>query len=761
MADENRGGVFSKTGRWFANRWSGMLRLLFSPARLVGFLVLGLLLFVRINDPVFVEVIRLQGFDYLQRLKPREYEKLPVTIVDLDEQSFREYGQWPWPRTLVAQMINQLARQGAVATGFDIVFSERDRLSPQRIAEDNKTLSLDIKNSLRELPDNEVVMAEAMQRHRVVLGQTSVRQERDNLSGDQEIPDANFASIGPNPKQFLKNFPDLLENVQELEEAAAGRGMFSYETDADDVVRRAPLVLKVRDRIRLSLSAELLRIATGGETFAIRSNQAGIEGVILARKLVETDGQGRVWPYFTPSDPSQYVSASEVLGGNVDPARIRGHMILVGTSAIGLEDYRLTPLGRQVPGVEVHAQVIENMLADTMLQRPVTSTLHELLLSLAAGIAIILIVPMLGAIVASLAAIVSITAFAGLSYWQFSEHLQLLDATFPIITTAVLFILSATANYIREERERQQIRGAFGQYLSPALVDQLSEDPDRLVLGGETRELSVLFTDVRGFTGISESYKENPEGLTRLMNCFLNVLSNPILDRNGTIDKYMGDAIMAFWNAPMDEGDHAYKSCTAALEMISNVAALNAARQKELSGNAREKYLPINVGVGINTGPCTVGNMGSDIRFDYTALGDTVNLASRLEGQSKPYGLPIVIGEKTAQLVSDRLATYEIDLIRVKGKTEPARIYALAGDETMLKSDDFREFHSLNRTMLQSYRKLDWESSFAAIELMEELGEKLGLTLDDYLLIYETRITEFQVNSPGTNWDGVYTATSK
>ena len=197
-------------------------------------------------------------------------------------------------------MINQLARQGAVATGFDIVFSERDRLSPQRIAEDNKTLSLDIKNSLRELPDNEVVMAEAMQRHRVVLGQTSVRQERDNLSGDQEIPDANFASIGPNPKQFLKNFPDLLENVQELEEAAAGRGMFSYETDADDVVRRAPLVLKVRDRIRLSLSAELLRIATGGETFAIRSNQAGIEGIILARKLVETDGQGRVWPYFTP-----------------------------------------------------------------------------------------------------------------------------------------------------------------------------------------------------------------------------------------------------------------------------------------------------------------------------------------------------------------------------------------------------------------------------------------------------------------------------
>ncbi|MEM8650905.1 MAG: adenylate/guanylate cyclase domain-containing protein [Pseudomonadota bacterium] len=737
------------------------LREFFALARLVGFVALALFIALRINDPAFVQTIRLQGFDYLQRLKPREYTKQPVAIVDLDEESFRKFGQWPWPRTLIAHLIDSLAKRGAIVTGFDVIFSERDRLSPTRIAEDNKTLPLSVKNDLRAMPDNELVMARSMQKHRVVLGQTSVRQGRDVSEDEKNIKDASFASIGPDPRQYLFRWPDLVENVPELEESAAGRGVFTVKTDPDGVFRRVPLVMLMRGKIRMTLSTELLRVATGGDSFAIKSNEAGVEGVVVGGKLVETDGNGRVWPYFTESDPSRYISASSILDGNVDPKRINGHIIIVGTSAVGLEDYRLMPLGVTVPGVEIHAQVLENILTGQMLTRPATSTLVEILLTAIAGIAIILIVPKIGAVLAFAFAVLTIASFLGYSWWSFSAKLQLVDATFPVITTGALFIIAATANYIREEQQRNQIRGAFGQYLSPALVDQLSEDPDRLVLGGETRELSVLFTDVRGFTTISESYKDYPQGLTQLMNVFLTELSQPILNRNGTIDKYMGDAIMAFWNAPLDEEDHARHACLAALEMIENVAALNAKREVELANSETETYHAINVGVGINTGPCVVGNMGSNNRFDYTALGDTVNLASRLEGQSKPYGLPIVIGFNTAELMMDELAIYEIDLIRVKGKNEPAQIYALAGDAEFAQTDDFKAFRAMNKAMISAYRTQDWTSAFEALEMMEGLGEKLGLTLEDYIFIYETRIAEFRANPPGQHWDGVYTATSK
>ena len=472
-------------------------------------------------------------------------------------------------------------------------------------------------------------------------------------------------------------------------------------------------VIMVEDTIRLALSAEVLRVATGGDSFAIRSNAAGIEGIIVAGKLVETDGTGKVWPYFTPSRPERYISAGSIIDGTVDPARLAGHLVLVGTSSVGLEDYRQYPLAGAIPGVEIHAQVIENMLTGQMLKRPLTAISVELVVTLFAGLLIILFVPMLGAVFSFVVAGITVGSFMGYSWWQFSEHRELVDATFPLMTTVLLFVLTATANYIREEQQKGRIRGAFGQYLSPALVDQLSQDPDKLVLGGETRELSVLFSDVRGFTTISESFKTNPQGLTQLMNRFLTVLSSPILKQNGTIDKYMGDAIMAFWNAPIDETEHAKKSCRAALEMMQDVANLNVTREQE-SKETGETFHAIDVGVGINTGACVVGNMGSESRFDYTALGDTVNLASRLEGQSKTYGVPIVLGAGTADAVYEDFAVYEIDLIRVKGKNEPVKIYALAGDETLAESEDFKAFRTMNRSMLSSYRTQDWASAYEA-----------------------------------------------
>ena len=730
-------------------------------ARILGCILLLLLILLRIADPNFLRDFRYQSFDIYQQIKPREYVPQPVTIVDLDEQSLREYGQWPWPRTRIAQMIDQLTKFGAVTIGFDIIFSEPDRLSPGLIARDNSFLPRELSRELSKLPNNETALAAAMKRSTVVVGQTSVRNLGDRQETGVDIADTPHVKIGDDPLPFLIRFPDLVQNVPDLESAAAGRGVFSVDPDPDGVYRRLPLVMLVREKIRASLSIETLRVATGGDSIAIRTLPGGIEGVIVAGQLVNTDANAKVWPYFSLPQTARYVSAASILNGSVDPAKIAGHMILVGTSAVGLEDYRAIPIGKQVPGVEIHTQVIENILTNTLLNRSALAKLYEIMFTAITGLLIIAFMPTIGAAIASISAIAIFAGTLAISWWLFDYQRQLMDPTWPLFTFAALFIFGATANYLREERKRREIRGAFGQYLSPALVDQLSDNPERLVLGGETRELSVLFTDVRGFTTISESYKDFPEGLTRLMNRFLTVLSQPILDRNGTIDKYMGDAIMAFWNAPVDEENHAMQACLAAIDMIDNVATLNEERAASLKDSELETYHEIKVGVGINTGACVVGNMGSHNRFDYTALGDTVNLASRLEGQSKPYGLPIVIGDNTAQIVKEKLAIYEIDLIRVKGKNEPVKIYALAGNETLAQSSDFKAFRAMNQTMISAYRTRDWNSAHDALEILEGLGEKLGITLEEYLFIYETRISEFSANPPGPNWDGVYTATTK
>jgi len=759
MAEE-RGAAAEENKK---KRNQGVLRKLasfFSISRILGLIILALLIGLRIQDPSVIESTRLQGFDFMQRTKPREYTPQPVAIVDIDEASLRAQGQWPWPRTKIADLITGIAQRGGIATAFDIVFAEPDRFSPAIIAESSPHFETETRAKLKALPDNETVMANAMKTHRVILGETSVRFARDKDENARELRDVGFATLGEDPKQFLQDFPDLVRNLETLEEFASGFGLFSLEPDADGIYRRIPLVSEVRNTLRLSLAPELLRVATGGQSYAVKSNIAGIEGVVLAGQLVETDNQARVWPYLTPTRGSRFISATSILDGTVDPNRIANHLLLVGTSVIGLEDIRATPVG-QMPGVEIHAQVLENVLTKQLLVRPLTSISVELLVTLLAGLLVIILLPRLGAVFSFLSAAMIMAGFVGYSWWEFSTNRVLIDATFPVLTTFALFIFTSTANYIREEQQKGQIRNAFGQYLSPALVDQLSDDPGRLVLGGETRELSVLFSDVRGFTAISESFKEHPQGLTQLMNRFLTVLSQPILDRNGTIDKYMGDAIMAFWNAPLDEPNHARKSCLCALDMINDVNELNQVRKTELPEDEKENFLPINVGVGINTGPCVVGNMGSESRFDYTCLGDTVNLASRLEGQSKPYGLPIVIGAGTAEQIMDELAVFEIDLIRVKGKNEPVKIYSLAGDETFAKQEDFTAFRAMNATMITAYRTQDWQSAFDALELMEVQSEKLGITAEEYIFIYETRIAEFRANPPGPNWDGVYTATSK
>lgn len=719
------------------------------------------MLAIRVADPTTVTELRNSAFDRYQQIKPREYTAQPVRIIDIDEESLRRYGQWPWPRTRIAELVNRLADYGVATTGFDIVFAEEDRLSPSNIIEDNNALPEDLRSGLAALPDNEEALKQAMLNHRVVLGETTARDPKDTSEKEKELEDASHARIGEDPTPYIQKWPEIVENLPILNEASSGRGVFSIKRDADGIIRNVPLVVMLRGKVRLALSAETLRVATGSDSFAIHTNVSGLEGITVAGKKIETDHNGNIWPYFTEKRSDRYVPVHEILEGKADPKLLKGHIALLGISAVGLEDIRPIPLGTLVPGVEIHAQVIENLLSDSTLFRPFYSLLYEIAIILVLSLIMLLTLPGLGAwagFVFSAALLISATAS---SWFAFSSYRILLDPTWPALTGAGLFLIIIISNFMREEQKRRQIRDAFGQYLSPALVGRLTDNPDALVLGGETRELSVLFTDIRGFTTISESYKDYPQGLTQLMNRFLTELSRPILERNGTIDKYMGDAIMAFWNAPFDLDDHAREACLAALEMLNNIETLNTERKAKLENDKTETYHEINVGIGINTGLCVVGNMGSENRFDYTALGDTVNIASRLEGQSKPYGLPIVIGPETAERVIDELAVFEIDLIRVKGKNEPVRIFTLSGNNTLATSEPFLEFQETNRHMLSSYRNQEWKDAKGFLKELHVRGKQLDLPIDEYILIYETRISEFEKNPPTSAWDGVYIAASK
>jgi adenylate cyclase len=411
-----------------------------------------------------------------------------------------------------------------------------------------------------------------------------------------------------------------------------------------------------------------------------------------------------------------------------------------------------------MPGVEVHAQVLEAALTGATLRLPTWGVTAEFAAALLLGLLVIAFAPRLGAGALVVVGAVFASALMGISWYSYTRHRLLIDFTYPLLSTTAVYLTLIFASFVREQNQRRQIRSAFSQYLSPALVEQLAHSPEKLVLGGEEREITIMFSDVRGFTTISESYKHDPQGLTQLMNRFLTPLSNAILARKGTIDKYMGDAIMSFWNAPLDDREHQVNACAAALDMLDEVEALNQARQREadLGGHV---YIPIHVGVGLNTGICTVGNLGSDQHFNYSALGDSVNLASRLEGQTKEYGFPIIVGSRTAMAVKDHFAILELDFIMVKGKSEPEVIYAIAGREDMMLSEGFQRLRNLTIEMLAAYRNRDWEGALAAIARGRKTDEAQALA--QLYELYEARIRAYQDNPPPEDWNGAYALLTK
>jgi adenylate cyclase len=734
--------------RWFARR--------FGYARLACLGLLIGLAALRVADPAPMEELRVRMFDTFQVIEPRIKAARPVTVVDIDERSLAKLGQWPWPRTRLADLVTNLTALGAAVIGFDIVFAEPDRLNPGTAAETMRYLDELTRSKLRALPSNDQIFADAMRRTRVVLGETGLASVMSEF--DTTLPVTGIAMGGEDPTPFLFEFPGLLRNIRVLETSAAGRGLITIKAERDGIIRRVPMLLRAQGAIMPSLSFEILRVATATPTIVTRSEKAGIKSVAIRGLKIPTDRNGQLWIHFARHDPSIFVSATDVLDGTVPRDKIANKLVLIGTSAVGLYDIKTTPVDPAVPGVEIHAQVLESALTNALLAHPDYATGVELLTAMVLGLLVIAFAPLFGALMLVVVGAAFAAFLIGMSWYFYTQHRLLIDFTYPLLSTTAVYLTLVFTSFVREQAQRRQIRSAFGQYLSPALVEQLAQSPEKLVLGGEEREMTIMFSDVRGFTTISESYKHDPQGLTTLMNRFLTPLTNAILARKGTIDKYMGDAIMAFWNAPLDDPEHQLNACEAALDMLERIEVLNKEREREAQESGH-RHIPLNVGVGLNTGICVVGNMGSDLRFDYSVLGDSVNLASRLEGQSKEYGFPIIVGSRTALAVKERFAILELDFIMVKGKKEPEVIYAIAGRQDTAQSGRFQRLRNLTIEMLACYRSRDWDGALAAIERGRHSDDAHALEL--LYNLYEARILGYRKHPPPADWNGAFALLTK
>ncbi|MBR0749723.1 adenylate/guanylate cyclase domain-containing protein [Bradyrhizobium japonicum] len=735
--------------RWFARK--------LGFARLMCLALLVLFAGARLWDPPPIQELRLRTFDMFQLIDPRHKMARPVTIVDIDDKSLAKLGQWPWPRTRIADLIQNLTSNGAVTIGFDMVFSEADRLNPDLVASQMRDLDDATRARLRELPTNDQVLSEAIKRSRVVLGETG--QPAISSEIDKTLPFTGVATVGEEgAERFLFEFPGLLRNVPVIEKVATGRGLFSIKTERDGMIRRVPLIMRAQGNIMPSLSLEILRVVTGTPTLLVRTDKTGVRAVRLKGVEIPTDKNGQLWVHYARQDPSIYISAADVLDNTVPPARIAGKLVLVGTSAVGLNDLKTTPVSSTMPGVEIHAQVLESVLSGAVISQPNYALGVELIAALVIGLLVIIFTPNLGPVRLVLAGAMFAAILVGVSWFFYAQRRYLIDFTYPLLSTTAIYLTLIFASFVREQRQRVQIRGMFAQYMSPVLVEQLAQSPEKLVLGGEEREMTIMFSDVRGFTTISESYKQDPQGLIALMNRFLTPLTDVIIDQKGYIDKYMGDAIMAFWNAPLDDADHEVNACEAAIQMLEQIDAVNKERERE-AADGGHVYIPLNVGIGLNTGIGVVGNMGSDLKKNYSVLGDSVNLASRLEGQSKEYGFPIIVGSRTALAAKDKFAILELDFIMVKGKTEPEVIYAIAGREDVMHSGAFQRLRNVTIEMLGCYRGRDWQGALDAIERGRHSED--ADTLEKLFKLYEARIKEFQVNPPAEGWTGAYALLTK
>ena len=713
---------------------------------------------VRGHDYEWSRSLRYLAFDAFNKLHPRQPTD-QVVVVDLDEVSMGrdDLGQWPWPRNTVATMVDKLKAMGAKAVVFDMVFAESDRTSPSALLKSMPELKADlaaVKDHDQQLADSftaagNVVAGFVWSPDKKATRRTPVLSKSILLSGDAD-----------GLRRSVLTMVGVTTTIPELAQAAAGNGCFCVAPEVDGLIRQVPLLTRFdaeadkAPELYPSLALEALRVSQDPRINVkvrhLRPNEIGPLDAPYKMQVgqyeIPLDVDGKFFVYFSKARPEKYIPAWQVFDGAVDPAKIKDKIVLIGTSAQGLKDIRSTPLDLFIPGVEVHVNVIEQVMTGQYLLRPALLSGVEFCFIIAIGLLIILLAPFVGAVVLAGLTMVLVGGIGYASWTIFLTHGLLLDPVYPSLTILALFVLASLLAYIRTESERKQVRTAFSHYISPDFMKELTDNPEKLKLGGEMRDLSVMFTDIRGFTGISE--KLTPEALIHLMNDFLTPMSSLVMENRGTIDKYMGDAMMAFWNAPLDDPDHARHACITALKMNQALIPINE--------NIKDQGIVLAAGIGIYTGRASVGNMGSRQRFAYSALGDTVNTASRLEGQTKAYGVSVLIGESTAAKVQD-MALLELDLLRAKGKKEPVRIYTLIGDEVEAQTAVFKNLAERHGRMMAAYRAQDFDT---ALSLIRECSGQIP-AMDGFYGIMAERIAVLDKTRPGDGWDGVYEATSK
>lgn len=739
-------------------------------AILLPLIVLAGAVYVRMENPRLVQELRLKVFDSYQTIRPRPFdaEQTPARIVDIDEESLKRFGQWPWPRPLLATLVERLTQAGAALVVFDVVFAEPDRTSPSRLMQEWQSMGdtkafAELRAAGANLPDHDRLFADAIARSAVILGFILTDQPNDV----RPVVNYGMAHMGDDPRLFVPEFSGAAANMRVLAQAALGQASFNSVPDSDNIVRRVPMFVSLDKKLYPTLVPETLRVAQGASTYRLKSSgasgeesfgeQTGLVAVSVGDFELPTDKQGALWLYDTGHQPERFMPVWKVMSADFNPRDVEGRVVFIGTSAEGLRDIRSSPLSVAVPGVELHVQALEQVFAQQFLNRPDWADGVEVLGMIGLGLLIYFGVRWrrVGAVAtAGVGVLAAGGAIAG-SWTAFTEHGLLLDPIYPVFAGLAVFIVTSLQAYMQTESEKKQIRGAFSQYMSPAMVERLAENPELLQLGGEMRDMTMLFCDIRGFTTISEQF--DAHSLTAFINKFLTPMTDVIMARDGTIDKYMGDCIMAFWNAPLDDDDHADHGVESALAMMERLTELNEEIKAEAEAEGRP-FIPLNIGIGLNTGIVCVGNMGSDQRFDYSVLGDDVNLASRLEGQSKTYGVDIVIGEKTLEQLKDK-ATLELDLIQVKGKTEPVRVHCVLGQADKLADPAFQELKDLHQAMLKAYGDQRWDDALA---LLDRCRAAMGATdLTELYDLYQERLEDFKENPPGEDWDGVYVATSK
>jgi adenylate cyclase len=719
--------------------------------------------------PSFLELMELKVFDL--RFLSRRVKKpgSEIVIATIDEKSLDELGRWPWPRTIIAQLVDKLSSCQVKAIGFDIVFPEPDEnsqlksvISFKRKVEELNVGDPRLTNFLSQVEkgaDTDRILTSAIKRSQnVVLGYFfhTTLEEVKSLKKDllekridsilsSEYTMVKFTSRGARSYPLVEGRA-VESNLASLSSAATSSGYFNIFPDVDGTVRWIPLVIKCEDHYFAPLSLQVLRRYLDSPPLSIKIADFGIESIRLGNLTIPTDEQGRMlinyrgYPRTFPC-----YSITDILHDRITKDTFKDKIVLVGATAIGIYDIRVTPFASIFPGLEIHANVIDNILRGDFLMRPNWLKVFDLLAILLIGTILGIFIPKIKALWGLISSLSFFAIYLSIDRYLF-QHLNLwLSIVYPFIALFTVYTGITVYRYVTEEREKKKIKGAFQQYVTEAVVNEMLKNPDKLKLGGEKKELTVLFSDIRGFTTISEQM--SPEVLVKFLNEYLTVMTDIVFKYNGLLDKYMGDAIMAVFGAPLDQKDHALKACLTSLEMMEEL--------KRLKGHWESQGMPVlNIGVGINSGPMVVGNMGSERRFDYTVMGDNVNLGSRLEGLNKQYGTNIIVSEFTVNQISDQLIFRELDLVRVKGKEQAVKIFELMGrGEPAPEVSAFLEHYHKG---IMAYQSREWDRG------VDELQKALALSSQDYpARMYIDRCIELKENPPAECWDCVYTSTTK